>query len=93
MKGADHVVVNTATNAFECRHCGARYTPALPCPIPLYIAMSRTFIREHRACLAPAAHAAFAGALATAPEAGPYCLLPAVPVDPSLPMFLRRQAD
>lgn len=89
MTGADHVVVNTATNAFECRHCGAHYTPALPCPIPLFVAMSRAFIREHRRCLAPAV----AAALPPAHIDGTYCLLPAVPVDPSLPIFLRPQAD
>ena len=33
-----------------CLRCGTEYTPALPMPVDLFVAMGRAFIRQHRAC-------------------------------------------
>ncbi len=38
------------SGTFVCEHCGQIYTPALPCPLDMWLAMSRQFIRDHKAC-------------------------------------------
>lgn len=49
---ADHVVINTKEDGgrFECENCGADYTPALPCPMNIYLDIANGFIRDHREC-------------------------------------------
>lgn len=49
MKG-DHVVVETGTQAFLCKHCGDRYAPAIPAPLAMYVAMMKVFAQHHRHC-------------------------------------------
>ncbi len=89
MIGADHVVVNTTTNAFECRRCGASYTPALPCSLTMYLGMSRTFLREHRRCIAPPDTAESYEDLARYYSQSDYSSARQA----LLPVFLRKQAD
>lgn len=48
----DHVVIDTRTQAFECRNCGASYKPNLPVPINLMVAMMQAFTKDHRRCKA-----------------------------------------
>ncbi len=40
----------TDGGTFVCEHCGQIYTPALPCLLDMWLAMSRQFIRDHQAC-------------------------------------------
>lgn len=49
---ADHCVINSMEppGRFECRNCGAVYTPAMPCPINIYLDIMNGFIRDHRGC-------------------------------------------
>ena len=44
----DHVVL--IENVFTCKHCGARYPIALPCPINVMVAASRAFVVDHAYC-------------------------------------------
>ncbi len=50
----DHVVFNTKTVTFVCKHCGAEH-PATPLPasIPMVVALSQAFLKLHRACPKP----------------------------------------
>lgn len=50
---AAHVVVEAATQAFVCRHCGGRYVPTLPAPLTMYVEMMKVFVQQHRACPRP----------------------------------------
>ena len=47
---ADHVVMNTSTSAFECRHCGKTYAPTMPAPITLFASMTKEFSKIHKRC-------------------------------------------
>ena len=47
---ADHVVVDPATQAFTCKHCGETYVPTLPTPITMYVGMMKVFVQHHRHC-------------------------------------------
>jgi len=48
-----HVVINGkgSPGRFECLHCGAVYTPGLPCPIQMYIDIMESFGKAHDECL------------------------------------------
>lgn len=47
-----HIVINTKEDGgrFECEHCGADYTPALPCPMNIYLDIANGFLRDHKNC-------------------------------------------
>lgn len=47
---ADHVVLDTKTGEFWCRHCDARYHPTLPASIDMFVAMTKEFSKSHRNC-------------------------------------------
>lgn len=47
---ADHVVLDTTTQAFRCRNCGESYKPNLPTPITMFVAMAKEFTKTHRGC-------------------------------------------
>lgn len=47
---ADHVVMNTGTQKFECRNCGATYKPTMPAPLSLFVAMTKEFSKAHKNC-------------------------------------------
>lgn len=46
----DHIILNTQTGAFQCLHCGASYRMGLPAPVNMVLAMSKSFIADHRHC-------------------------------------------
>jgi hypothetical protein len=48
---APHVFMKDGT--FTCEHCGSRYTPALPCPINVFVAMCNGFVDDHEHCQKP----------------------------------------
>lgn len=50
-----HVVMDATTQEFWCRHCGARFKPALPLTISAFVKQSKAFTVLHEACPAPAA--------------------------------------
>lgn len=37
-----------------CKRCNTSYKPTLPIPMPLYIALSKEFLKNHRRCKARA---------------------------------------
>lgn len=49
---ADHCVINSMEppGRFECRNCGTVYTPAMPCPINIYLDIAQGFVRDHKDC-------------------------------------------
>lgn len=47
-RNTDHVVMRN--NEFVCLHCGQRYTPSLPATIPMFTAMTNSFLQQHRNC-------------------------------------------
>jgi rubredoxin len=47
---ADHVVMNTVTSAFECKHCGKTYQPTIPAPITVFASMAKEFSKIHKNC-------------------------------------------
>lgn len=53
-RNTDHVVIDTKTAEFWCRHCDARYKPAMPAPVDMFADMCDGFLKMHRACPAPA---------------------------------------
>jgi hypothetical protein len=48
---ADHVVLNSETGDFECRHCGQTYKPTLPAPMGMFAAMCREYAKAHQFCV------------------------------------------
>jgi hypothetical protein len=50
----DHVVMNTATNKYECKHCGATQSPPkMPVPISDLLDHMDMFTAAHKSCKAP----------------------------------------
>jgi hypothetical protein len=49
---AGHVIINSKEvgGRFECEHCGTDYTPAMPCPMNLYLDLMNGFLRDHKGC-------------------------------------------
>lgn len=54
-KGEHVVAMNTPSGGyrFECKHCGAFYEPALPCPLNVFTAAMGAFEKMHGDCPAP----------------------------------------
>lgn len=55
-KAADHLfMANTDAGGYAlvCAHCGDVYVPALPISIDGFLAISKSFGKEHKACRAP----------------------------------------
>jgi hypothetical protein len=48
-----HVIWEANGSLFRCLHCADAYRPAMPCPVDVFIAASRAYIKAHRACKAP----------------------------------------
>lgn len=46
----DHVVFDGETRLLQCTWCGETYPVALPVRIPVFVAVSKAFLREHRDC-------------------------------------------
>ena len=45
----DHIVFE-GTNTMKCLHCGAVQKIALPCEVPVFVAMGRAFEKSHLNC-------------------------------------------
>ena len=45
-----HIVLAHEDGAFTCTRCGAKYRPAMPCSIDMYLSMMKQFGAEHRNC-------------------------------------------
>lgn len=46
----DHVVFDGETRLLQCTRCGETYPVAMPVRIPVFVAVSKAFLREHRDC-------------------------------------------
>jgi len=46
----DGSVPGRAAMEMECLRCGTRYAPTLPLRTSMFLAMSRAFADDHRAC-------------------------------------------
>ena len=50
----DHIIINTATQAYECQHCGATQSPPkMPVPIDDLLDHMDMFTAAHKDCKAP----------------------------------------
>lgn len=47
-----HVIVKNVRKGYEleCLNCGMTYTPALPCPMDIFVAITETFSKKHEGC-------------------------------------------
>lgn len=53
MKRNDHIrIANLPSGHYRifCLHCGQHYTPALPCPVDIFLATVRQFAATHAGC-------------------------------------------
>ena len=46
----DHCYMIAETGALKCSHCGQEYTPNLPAPIKVMVAMIEAFSESHKDC-------------------------------------------
>lgn len=51
------VVIRLASGELWCERCERGYTPAMPAPMEVYIAICNAFTRGHRACKPPVGEA------------------------------------
>lgn len=48
-----HVVMNSETSEFECKHCGAAERPTLPMPVDQMVNAMKAFVAKHKHCKKP----------------------------------------
>lgn len=51
-RNTDHCVMDSTTQEFVCKRCGARRKAGLPMPITEFVRASESFSRDHRVCTA-----------------------------------------
>ncbi len=54
----DHIVLDSSSHQYECKHCGTvQPPPHMPCPINIIVDAIDVFIADHKDCKPPALEA------------------------------------